>query len=408
MSISTPPLKTVHRALRSITETLANEAANPTSRAPHWSELDWLLARAVAAMHGVSPLLSSTLHWSDAPAGWTSFLAQQREHTAARFVRIQELLTRLDRCARNDAIALLALKGAELHARGIYSPGERPMADVDLLTRENDTPRTARLLGALGFHETLVNARHRTFEKQDGHPTAELGEHGANDLKIELHSRITEKLPAQVTDISDLVFPGNPSPGLNEYPSTASLMTHLLFHAAGGMATRTLRLLHLHDIARLSAHMSNRDWGELLAAGASRGEKFWWAFAPLQMCARYFPTIPQRVLQTTALWCPRSLARACRRQVLSDVSLSYLWLEAFPGVEWAPSVSAKVRYAVNRIRPPRKLLAERALLLKFEPRVAKSEWARLPQSRRILRWLTTSASRFETLSAVQAALAQSP
>src|SRR5438105_206113 len=130
--IDVPPAKAVQAALRKTTETLARELAGPTDRAPDWSDFEWLVVRAVAAMHGVSPLLSGVLRWRG-PAGWNEFLRDQRAHTSARHPRIMELLRLIDARARDDGIAVVALKGAELHACGLYVPGERPMADVDLL-----------------------------------------------------------------------------------------------------------------------------------------------------------------------------------------------------------------------------------------------------------------------------------
>jgi hypothetical protein len=120
------------RTLRKITEVLAQELACPTQAVPDWSDFEWIMARAVAAMHGVSPLLSRALRWQG-PAGWTRFLEEQRAHTATRHARIAELLLRLDQRAREAGVAAVALKGVALHAFGVYQAGERPMADVDLL-----------------------------------------------------------------------------------------------------------------------------------------------------------------------------------------------------------------------------------------------------------------------------------
>src|SRR5258708_30571040 len=85
--------------LRKITEVLAKELACPTQVAPDWSEFEWIVARAVAAMHGVSPLLSRALRWQG-PAGWTGFLEDQRAHTAKRHVCIDDLLRRVGQKAR--------------------------------------------------------------------------------------------------------------------------------------------------------------------------------------------------------------------------------------------------------------------------------------------------------------------
>src|SRR5580658_5033581 len=104
-----PHSRALERTLRKITEGLAKELACPTEHAPDWSDFEWIVARAVAAMHGVSPLLSRTLRWRG-PAGWTEFLEEQRAHTTQRHMRIAGLLQRLDCGAREAGVAAVALK----------------------------------------------------------------------------------------------------------------------------------------------------------------------------------------------------------------------------------------------------------------------------------------------------------
>jgi len=123
-----PPPQELHATLRKITERLAAELALPSDTAPDWSELEWKLARGVAAIHGVSSLLASALEW-DGPPGWKLFLAAQRVQVAARHQRIEALLSQLDSRSREESVALMALKGAALHSLGLYRAGERPMAD---------------------------------------------------------------------------------------------------------------------------------------------------------------------------------------------------------------------------------------------------------------------------------------
>jgi hypothetical protein len=361
-------------------------------------------------MHGVSPLLAGVLRWERPPADWTAFLANQRVQTAARFDRVRELLTRLDAQLRQEGIPLVALKGAALHALALYAPGERPMADIDLLAREQDMDGTALMLNRLGFRQTLTTARHLMFEPEQRHAPAELGEGSTNDIKIELHARIYEPLPVDPVDITDSVFPRQPHAGLNGYPSSAALMKHLLLHTAGVITFRSVRLLHLNDIALVAARMSRSDWAEVLAEPGGSHQataSAWWMFPPLQLAARYFSCVPQWVLDSTESVCPRTLARLYRGRTLFEVSYSNPWIEAFPGMKWARSPGTKLRYALQRIRPDPEMLAIRAVLLHSEPRHAQSEWARLSQFRRILRWLTTSAPRMETLAAVRAAFEQS-
>jgi hypothetical protein len=388
--------------LRKITEALARELACPTQRAPDWSDFEWKIARAVAAMHGVSPLLSKTLLWQG-PAGWMTFLEEQRIHTATRHRRIADLLQRIDERGRAAGIAAVALKGAALHAMGLYAVGERPMADVDLLVRPADAERLARLLESLGFHEAWASWKERVFTPLVERAVGGLGEHSNNDIKIELHERICERLPWRLTDVTDCVFPTQARPGVTAYPSTASLMIHLLLHAAGAMAFQALRLLHLHDLARLSSRMSEADWDQVLAQRRRGG--LWWAFPPLHLAARYFSScIPSSVLAALADDCPLVLNRVSRRKTLYDVSYSYPYVDAFPGVEWSQSIREVLEYAVNRVRPSAEHIALREHSAKSDAWASQNQWARLSQGRRIVRWVTSRPPRAVTMHAVNAAL----
>jgi hypothetical protein len=392
--------------LRKITEGLAKELACPTQVAPDWSEFEWIVARAVAAMHGVSPLLSRTLRWQG-PAGWTGFLDEQRVHTAKRHVRIDDLLLRLDQRAREAGVAAVALKGVALHAFGVYQAGDRPMADVDLLVRPADAHRTAKMLESLGYAESCQTWKESVFTRVDEQVPAALGEHSNNSIKIELHERIGERLPLRITDVSEHLFPPQPQPGLNAYPSKASLMIHLLLHAAGSMAFKSLRLLQLHDLARLSSQMTREDWVAVLKAG-EHGDRPWWAFPPLNLTSRYFPSkIPVWVLTALADECPYLLERATRHRTLCDVSYSYLWVDALPGMEWSQSLREVLGYVASRVRPSEKHMAFRAHVAKAEAWVSQSQWPHLSQNQRILRWISSRPTRPVTMHAVRAALAQS-
>lgn len=395
--------RALQATLIKITETLASELACPTQTSPDWSDFEWLIARAVAAMHGVSPLLSRALHWQG-PAGWVGFLEEQRAHTSSRHARIDELLLGIDRLTRRQGVAAMALKGAALHSIGLYAGGERPMADVDLLVRPQDAERTARLIESLGFHESQANWRERVFTPVEDRAAASLGEHASNNIKIELHERICERLPSQIADVSELIFPSQPQPGLNAYPSRAALMIHLLLHAAGATVIQSLRLIQLHDVALLAARMQAADWNEVLECRSN--QRLWWALPPLRLTARYFPsTVPVRILRALKPDCPWHLERVYRRRKLSDVSYSHLWVDAFPGIEWSRSVPEMLRYTLGRVRPSTKLIALRNVDAKTQSWASSDEWSRLPQTRRILRWVTSRPTRPATMHVVRAVLA---
>jgi hypothetical protein len=404
-AIELPPPKVLHATLRMITERLAGELARPTGAAPDWSELEWLLARGVAAIHGVSPLLATGLKWDGAP-GWKPFLEAQRAHVAARHRRIEDLLNQLDVRLREEALAMVGLKGTALHAVGLYRAGERPMADVDLLVHPRDAKRAGQLLESLGFSESYANWKHQVFMPTAREVHAGLGEHAQNYLKIELHQRVAEILPLRITDVTDHIRPHRPHPGLNAYPSKAALIIHLLIHAASAMAYRSLRLLHLHDIALLASRMSDSDWGELLEHGQNAGGP-WWALPPLQLTARYYDTaVPKDVLGALANHCQWTLRRATRHQSLSDVSHSYPWIEAFPGIGWCRSVAEMLELIASRIRPGEDMLRLRKLMVETEVTVAQTDWGRLSQGQRMLRWVVSRQPRADTLHAVRNALAQ--
>jgi hypothetical protein len=395
-----PPLRIVRHGLRRTTEALAAELARPGGATPAWNELEWRLATAVAVAHGVSPLLCGCCSWENLP--WRRFLESQREHVELRHRRIDALLQRIDADARAAGLALVPLKGAALHALGIYAPGERPMADIDLLVREEDAAAAIQLLLRLGYVESFAQWKHRVFKPATGRPFAGLGEHRDTPVNIELHTRIRERLPVSAVDITARIQPRAPQPGLNPYPSNGALMSHLLLHAAGNMCGRSLRLLHLHDIALLAARMAAGDWAALWDGDA---EPPWWALPPLRLAARYYPeAIPAAVLARLERDCPLLLRTISRRQSLTQVSCSELWLHAFAGIEWSRSVHEAGRYLRNRVSPPQEALEERADMARTQLWLQGQDWVTAPHRRRVLTWLTRPVPRMDILYVVRAAL----
>ena len=311
--IKLPPLPHMELALRQATELFAAELARPGSASPNWTEFEWSMARAAAVLQGVTPLLADVLRWRG-PVEWQRFLSQQRIHTAVRHQRILALLARIDEHARRSGLAIVPLKGAALHQLGVYSGGERPMADVDLLVVEAELPRVTQILHELGYLNTSVSWKEREFEPAQQATAvvqaaaAGFGEHADRPIKIDLHTRVAERLPLRIADVSALIHPPQPHPGLNSYPSVAALFAHLLLHAAGNMVGCALRLIQLHDLALLAARMRTDDWARLLAFRCDRAP--WWAVPPLELVARYYPqTIPGDVLATLRAGLPASIAR---------------------------------------------------------------------------------------------------
>lgn len=394
-------------ALYDTTEKLAAELAAPAQAAPEWSEPEWLMARAVAAIHGIAPLLGTALRWRG-PEGWTRFLREETEREQRRHWQIREVLLGLDDLLQRTAIPALALKGAALHEPGLYRPGERPMADVDLLVRGSDFERASQALERLGFQESWRLWKNTIFSARAGGRFSAPQWSGEHPLKIELHERICERLPARLTDITEFVFPADAKPGLNSYGSRHSLIAHLLLHAAGGLATRSLRLIQLHDIALLAGIATDEDWVGTFALEPA-GPAPWWAFPPLELAARYYPSrIPQWVLDRARSGCPALLRRIATRRSLSDVSLSFPWTEAFPGIAWARSPAEALEYVARRVVSDRDEVSMRAWASKTEPGLSPGErsWLAGSQGGRILRWLVSRPARSLTMRAVRIAFGE--
>jgi len=397
-----PPLAVLESALNLTTEFLALQASTPHGSTPDWDDFEWRIAEAVAALQGMSSLLADTLPWRG-PQRWQAFLSEQRRHCILREQRIVELLSRIDAASREKDIACVALKGAALVKSGIYRMGERPMGDIDLLVREDDFDIMAATLLELGYRRGFVMSRHVTFEPPGTGNFTGFGEHIDNPLRIEVHTRIAERLPASQVDITLHTLPVSPVPGVNAYPSIAALMRHLLLHAAGNMRARALRQIQLHDIALLASHMNGAAWSALIDAPEAR--ESWWMLPPLLLVARYYPIqIPDAVRSRLEAACPRWLRRTSMRQRLSDVSWSKIRIEAFPGIEWSRSPREAASFARTRLLPSRTDLAVLAQYAAMPSCASSIPWYGQSHARRMLRWIFGKPPRVQTAFSVRAAL----
>jgi len=207
-------------------------------------------------------------------------------------------------------------------------------------------------------------------------------------------------------DITRCLLPRAAHAGLNAYPSAASLMLHLLLHAAGNMRARALRLIQLHDIALLAASFGRGDWEELLKMRPD-GCALWWALPPLMLTVRYYPaTIPGDVLGPLSKECPWLLRSLARQQRLTDVSWSNIRIEAFPGMEWSRSGREALAFMRSRIWPSSDALSELKEGAAQIPGSSTVPWYGIPHTARILRWVYSRPPRVQTLLSVRAALAR--
>ncbi|HEX6998501.1 MAG TPA: nucleotidyltransferase family protein [Gammaproteobacteria bacterium] len=398
-----PPLPLLAATLRKTTEGLAHALARPSAPAPSWSDLEWRIARCVAAIHGVAVPLAHALEWRG-PRAWEAFLAEQHAQAVRREARIDALVARLDEAARGAGIACVALKGAAVRALGLYRRGERPMGDVDLLVRAEDRAAAIAAIRGLGYVEAYATRRHAVYRQRLQTVASELGEHVDNPLNIELHTAIGEPLPVRVVDITERLWPPRPRPGLNLYADESALLLHLVLHAAGNVATRSLRLIQLRDIALLAARCGEAGRAALRAVGGDR-ERAWWAYPPLALAARYHPgAIADDWLVELRGWCPPWLRRAADRRTLTDVSLSNPRIHALPAIAWSRTPRDALAYVRSRAVPSRTARAELERTVAARPELARLPWYDVSQIERIARWLWSRPPRVQTIASVAAAL----
>jgi len=388
--------------LKKTTEQLAGELSRPSERAPPWNSLEWTVARASAAIQGISVLLGNRLRWAGPPE-WRSFLEEQKLQSVARHARIGSLLQLIDQSFRDGGIAAVALKGAALYRLPLYAPGERPMGDVDLLVRSREMQAVGQVLNRIGYQKVLVTARHEVYAPQGKSMVTGLGEHVENPLKIEIHSVVAEPLPISKVDITELVDSDHPDPGLNPYPRPSALLLHLLLHAAGNMRAHVLRQIQLHDIASLALRMRDQDWSEVLDEPGRRNRR-WWIYPPLALTSRYYAgSIDPGVLLAARSSCPRLLRYCVDRQSLTEVSWSNLRIHAFPGMSWSRTPVEALRFARSRVVPHRERVGELNRAIEVDQRLGTLPWYGVSHPARIARWIFLRPPRVQTALSLRAA-----
>lgn len=402
-AISMPPLTLAAAMLREITERLAREVVEPSDAEPEWSELEWAFARAVATMQGIATLLANRLRWTGPPP-WQSYLAAQQEQSILRYVLIGEQLHRLDTACCSAGIGAVALKGAALRRLGLYEPGERPMGDIDLLIEADDFAIITKILDSLDYVPHFSTRRHEIFRPRVDCTMKSFGEHVGNPLRIEIHTRVAEPLPVSQIEITSCLTRKRAAPGLNAYPNPAALMLHLLLHAAGNMRANALRQIQIHDIAALSAQLTETDWLNLLAEPGTL-ETRWWLYPPLALTDRYYPgRIPVDMLREARAACPIVLRFVGERKTLSEVSWSNLRIRAVPGIAWSRSLPEAIRYIRSRAMPSRTALDELQQGCDAQPHLYQVPWYGFSHGKRFLRWLASRPPRVQTLVSLRAVL----
>ncbi len=389
-------------ALRLTTELLAMELAAPTEQPPDWTSSKWAVARAAVTIHGIAGLLLRDLRWPGMP-GWYDFLERETAETRERERRAVSALADIDAAARAAGIPLVALKGHALLALGMYEPGERPMADIDLLVRPRDRIALERVMASMGFAAVSVSWKHWEFARPLS-GSAAAGEVGLDAIKVDVHQRLAEQISDFEIEMPGDLFGTDPGTGVRGYPSRPILLRHLLMHTAANMSTRWVRAVHLSDIARVASGLTPAEWAETLPRHWTHS---WCLLPPLALVARYFPgVVPPDLVAQVEVACPRGLARAVRRQVLTDLSASDPRFRALPAFDWCTSLPGVLRYMKRRVLPGRSELRSLAGIARTTGFARDNRWFTMSQPARIMQWVFRRPMRPATLHAVRVEFAR--
>lgn len=228
------------------------QLAAPSTSAPAF----WEHLADAAIGHGLAPLLSRSKP-SGAPESFLNRLRQAEVYTLSANLRQLGALEELQKDFTHEGIPHAVLKGAALLQAGIYSPGERPMSDIDVLVPREDLESARLVILRQGWSEESAAARsfalrhhhHWTYTKS-----------GTPGLKLELHwapSNAEVRIPPW-----GLLMRGDALAGAGGLPWATQL-----FFVAGNAAQHgfTDRLLLLYDLTRIlsSEAGSDLDWDQV-------------------------------------------------------------------------------------------------------------------------------------------------
>lgn len=248
---------------------VARSAAGTTVCAPPGA----LLVPRLAEGHGVAALLAPLLE-DRLPPEPAAELADAVRRTLGRGAWLAADWQRLQRALTGAGVPHAPLKWADLAARLYRPPASRPAADLDILVPPEHANAAESVLRKLGYTLVAETWKHRVFLLEDNRTVVDpRGEHPRNPRPVEVHTWLGEGFRGLRVDFTrEVAFStsGAPLP-------VAVALTHLAAHATVDALGRSLRLIQLVDLMRLSAHLSEGDWLEVLRLGATaNAARFIW------------------------------------------------------------------------------------------------------------------------------------
>lgn len=304
------------RPLRAVLELLGR--GRQTATAMTLTGDEWLAVVELADKHRVSTLLFHRLRTanrlSDLPAAAREGLRAAAFRSAAKNLRLRNVLRMVNRCFTAADIPFLALKGTHL-AHGFYeSPEQREMIDVDVIVPRESIRTAAAALEGSGF-TPLKPYDLDTHLQHHHHLTPMLH----NGVAVEVHWDLLPRIGGV----------GPPSPSLFEKATTFAadgvtmrglsvddLLVHLSVHAAQHHAFE-LGLRVLLDVDHVVARHPDLDWSRVRARAIE-----WSAWRPVLLLAVLAhdllgTPLPALLLESIERDCDSEIRRLAARRLLS-------------------------------------------------------------------------------------------
>ncbi len=152
--------------------------------------VDWPRAADLACQNRVGPLVHSALRRVPLPPDARpalEILKSAYVATAARNAVLFRELTTVLGALSAERIPVIVLKGAALADTVYAERALRPMADIDLLIREEDLEEAERRLGSIGYEAAHDPRTKEDLRGRHHHWVFRSARPGASDIPIELH-----------------------------------------------------------------------------------------------------------------------------------------------------------------------------------------------------------------------------
>jgi hypothetical protein len=277
------------QAFAPLCDELARWLVEPPASPPEWQAARWEDCRLTIQVHGVAPLLWLAIRrlpaWVESPTG--HWLADQYVWNARRVGRLHSDLSEVLHLFAAEGVPILPLKGVLLGLLFYEDPAARPMADLDVLLREEHWPAGEALLGRLGYDKIFSGWKHARFVRPDGRTIADPScEHPDNPRQLEVHPRCRERIRDEEVDLTDRMWESarhGELLGAGAWlPDADVLWLYLLLHATHHVLLNNFRLVQLADLQRLAPFV--REPGKLLDTVDARG-----TYPALALWNRTFP-----------------------------------------------------------------------------------------------------------------------